>query len=341
MTGPDLASQPTLSRLENRVSRSDLYRLARSLLDTFIASYEKPPKKIIVDIDDTEDITHGAQQLTLFNAYHKEYCYMPVHLYEGHSGRLITAILRRGRCIKGGEAAAILRRVLAAIVTAWPKVQITLRGDSHFSTPEVHEVCEEYGLSFILGQAPNCKLHELGAPLMEQARAQAEEGTEEEPVRLFTRFDYQAKSWKRPQRILYKAEVTQGKANPRFVTTNIPDRTPKFLYEKVYCARGRAEGFIKNHKTFLHSDRTSCHRFAANQFRLFLHSAAYVLLHALQQIGLHGTRWATATFDTIRLRVLKIGARVRERARSIRFHFATSYPLQDVWRTILFNFDSS
>ena len=182
LTGPDLASQPTLSRLENRVSRSDLYRLARSLLDTFIASYEKPPKKIILDIDDTEDITHGAQQLTLFNAYHKEYCYMPVHLYEGHSGRLITAILRRGRRIKGREAAAILRRVFAAIVKAWPKVQITLRGDSHFSTPEVHEVCEEYGLSFILGQAPNSTLHELGAPLMEQALAQAEEGAAEEPV---------------------------------------------------------------------------------------------------------------------------------------------------------------
>ena len=341
LTGPDLASQPTLSRLENRVSRSDLYRLARSLLDTFIASYEKPPKKIIVDIDDTEDITHGAQQLTLFNAYHKEYCYLPVHLYEGHSGRWITAILRRGRGIKGREAAAILQRVFAAIRKGWPKVQITLRGDSHFSTPEVHEVCEEYRLSFILGQAPNCKLHELGAPLMEQALAQAEEGAEEEPVRLFTSFDYQAQSWKRPQRILYKAEVTQGKANPRFVATNIPDRTPKFLYEKVYCARGGAEGFIKNHKTFLHSDRTSCHRFAANQFRLFLHSAAYVLMHALQQIGQQGTRWATATFDTIRLRLLKVGARVRERARSIRFHFATSYPLQDVWRTILFNFDSS
>ena len=180
---------------------------------------------------------------------------------------------------------------------------------------------------------------------MEQALAQAEaqtgEGAEEKPVRLFTSFDYQAKSWKYPQRILYKAEVTQGKANPRFVTTNILDRTPKFLYEKVYCARGRAEGFIKNHKTFLHSDRTSCHRFEANQFRLFLHSAAYVLLHAIQHTGRRGTRWARATFDTIRLRLLKVGARVRERARSIRFHFATSYPLQDVWRTIVFNFDSS
>ncbi len=135
-----------------------------------------------------------------------------------------------------------------------------MRGDSHFSAPEVHERI----VDFILGQA---ELKALGAPLMEHC---------EEPVRLFTSFDYQAGSWSRPRIIIYKAEITQGKTNPRFVVTNIRNRTPKFLYEKVYCARGRMEGFIKNHKTFLHSDRTSCHRFPANQFRLFL----YVLVHA-------------------------------------------------------------
>ena len=342
-TGADLASQPTLSRWENRVSRTDLYRLARSLLDTFLASYPKPPKKIILDIDDTEDITHGAQQLTLFNAYHKDYCYMPLHLYEGHSGRLITAILRRGRRIQGAEAATILRRVFAAILKAWPKVHITLRGDAHFSTPQVHEVCEEYRVSFILGQAANAKLNELGAPLMEQALAQAEaqaqEGAEEKPVRLFTSFDYQAKSWKCPQRILYKAEVTQGQANPRFVTTNIQDRTPKYLYEKVYCARGAGRRIHQEPQDLL-AFGPHLLPFEANQFRLLLHSAAYVLMHALQHIGLKDTRWETANFDTIQLRLLKIGARVRELATRIRFHFATSYPLQDVWRRILFNFDT-
>ena len=153
---------------------------------------------------------------------------------------------------------------------AWPKVQITLRGDSHFSAPEVHDLCDAYDVDFILGQANNKKLKALGAPLMEQAAALAEQT--EEPVRLFTSFDYRAGSWSRPRIIIYKAEITQGKTNPRFVVTNIRNRTPKFLYEKVYCARGRMEGFIKNHKTFLHSDRTSCHRFPANQFRLFLHS---------------------------------------------------------------------
>ena len=183
----------------------------------------------------------------------------------------------------------------------WPKTKITLRGDSHFSTPEVHDLCDGYGIDFILGQAINKKLKALGEPLMELAAALAEQT--DEPVRLFDSFEYQANSWSRPRIIIYKAEITQGKANPRFVVTNIRDRTPAFLYETVYCARGRSEGFIKNHKTFLHSDRTSCHRFSANQFRLFLHSAAYVLLHTIQQLGLRGTQWTTSNFDTIQLRL--------------------------------------
>ena len=324
LTGDDLASQPTMSRLENSVTRSDLYRIALALLETFIESYDQPPRKIILDIDDTDDATHGAQQLSLFHAYHDEYCYMPVHLYEGGTGKLITAILKR---------------VLDHILMAWPQVQITLRGDSHFSAPEVHDLCDAYDVDFILGQANNKKLKALGAPLMEQAAALAQQT--EEPVRLFTSFDYRAGSWSRPRIIIYKAEITQGKTNPRFVVTNIRNRTPKFLYEKVYCARGRMEGFIKNHKTFLHSDRTSCHRFPANQFRLFLHSAAYVLLHAIKHIGMQGTQWTTSNFDTIQLRVLKIGARVREQATRIRFHFPTSYPLKDLMKTIVLNLDTA
>jgi len=339
LTGDDLASQPTMSRLENSVSRSDLYRIGLALLETFIESYDKPPKKLTIDIDDTDDPTHGSQQLTLFHGYYDEYCYMPVHLYEGASGKLITTLLRPGRRIRGREAAAILKRVLDHLIMVWPKTRITLRGDSHFSTPEVHDLCDGYGVDFILGQAINKKLKALGAPLMEQAATQAEQS--EDPERLYTTFDYQAQSWRQPRRIIYKAEITQAKANPRFVVTNIQDRSPKFLYEKVYCARGRSEGFIKNHKTYLQSDRTSCHRFSANQFRLFLHSAAYVLLHTIQQIGMRGTQWMAANFDTIQLRVLKIGARVREQATRVRFHFPTSYPLKNLMRTVVFNLDTS
>ena len=221
----------------------------------------------------------------------------------------------------------------------WPRVRICLRGDSHFSAPEVHDLCDEYGIDFILGQAVNKKLNALGAPLMEEAAALAE--PTEKPVRLFAEFEYQAASWSRPRRVIYKAEITHGQANPRFVVTNIPDRTPRFLYERVYCARGRMEGFIKNHKTFLHSDRTSCHRFTANQFRLFLHSVAYVLLHAIKHIGMRGTQWSKSNFDTIQLRVLKVGARVREQATKVRFHFPTSYPLKNLMRMIVFNLDTA
>ena len=339
LTGDDLASQPTMSRLENSVTRSDLYRMGEALLETFIESYDKPPRKLILDIDDTDDPTHGAQQLTLFHAYYDEYCYLPIHLYEGETGKLITTLLRPGRRIRGREAAAILKRVLDHLIMVWPKTKITLRGDSHFSTPEVHDLCDGYGIDFILGQAINKKLKALGEPLMELAAALAEQT--DEPVRLFDSFDYRAGSWSRPRIIIYKAEITQGKTNPRFVVTNIRNRTPKFLYEKVYCARGRMEGFIKNHKTFLHSDRTSCHRFPANQFRLFLHSAAYVLVHAIKHIGMQGTQWTTSNFDTIQLRVLKIGARVREQATRIRFHFPTSYPLKDLMKTIVLNLDTA
>ena len=339
LTGDDLASQPTMSRLENSVTRSDLYRMGEALLETFIESYDKPPKKLILDIDDTDDPTHGSQQLTLFHAYYDEYCYLPIHLYEGETGKLITTLLRPGRRIRGREAAAILKRVLDHLIMVWPKTKITLRGDSHFSTPEVHDLCDGYGIDFILGQAINKKLKALGEPLMELAAALAEQT--DEPVRLFDSFDYRAGSWSRPRIIIYKAEITQGKTNPRFVVTNIRNRTPKFLYEKVYCARGRMEGFIKNHKTFLHSDRTSCHRFPANQFRLFLHSAAYVLLHAIKHIGMQGTQWTTSNFDTIQLRVPKIGARVREQATRIRFHFPTSYPLKDLMKTIVLNLDTA
>ena len=339
LTGDDLASQPTMSRLENSVTRSDLYRMGEALLETFIESYDKPPRKIILDIDDTDDATHGAQQLTLFHAYYDEYCYLPIHLYEGETGKLITTLLRPGRRIRGREAAAILKRVLDHLIMVWPKTKITLRGDSHFSTPEGHDLCDGYGIDFILGQAINKKLKALGEPLMELAAALAEQT--DEPVRLFDSFDYRAGSWSRPRIIIYKAEITQGKTNPRFVVTNIRNRTPKFLYEKVYCARGRMEGFIKNHKTFLHSDRTSCHRFPANQFRLFLHSAAYVLVHAIKHIGMQGTQWTTSNFDTIQLRVLKIGARVREQATRIRFHFPTSYPLKDLMKTIVLNLDTA
>jgi DDE family transposase len=339
ITGNDLASQPTMTRLENSVSRTDLYRIARVFVDAFLGSYKKPPKAIILDVDDTDDPTHGSQQLSMFNAYYDEHCYLPLHVYEGRSGKLITTILRPGKQMNGSQAVSILKRLVGRILEAWPDVEIILRADSKFSSPEVHDFCEDNGIYYVLGFSMNPKLKRIGQPLMDQALALAKQT--DGPVRLFTNFSYQADTWRQPRRLVYKAEVTLGDANPRSVVTNLQSSTAKFIYEQVYCARGRMEGFIKDHKTFLHSDRTSCHRFEANQFRLFLHSAAYVLMHTLREQGLRGTRWATAQFNTIQNRILKIGARVIERATKIQFHFPTSYPLKHTMRTVHGRFESA
>jgi len=339
IAGEALASQPTLTRLENDASRTELYRIAQAFVDAFLASYKKPPKAIILDVDDTDDPTHGSQQLSMFNAYYDEHCYLPLHIYEGRSGKLITTILRPGKTANGIQIAAILERVVKRIREAWPKVGIFLRADSRLRSPEVQDFCEDHGVYYALGLALNPKLKRMGQPFMDQALdlAQQSKGT----VRLFTSFPYQADTWRRPLRVIYKAEVTQGTANPRAVVTNLDSSSAKFIYDQVYCARGRTEGFIKDHKTFLHSDRTSCHRFEANQFRLFLHSAAYVLLHALRQRGLRGTQWARAQFNTLQNRFLKIGAQVIERATRVRFHFPTSYPLKRILQAAIERFQTA
>ena len=339
ITGHDLASQPTLTRLENSVSRTDLYRIGQAFVDAFLASYNKPPEAIILDLDDTDDPTHGSQQLSLFNAYYDEHCYLPLHIYEGRSGKLIATILRPGKSTNGAQVVAILDRLVRRIRDAWPKVGIFLRADSRFSSPEVHDFCEDNDIYYALGFNLNPKLKRMGQPLMEQALDLAQQS--EDPIRLFTDFQYQAGSWRQPRRVVYKAEVTLGKPNPRAVVTNLNSSSATFIYDRIYCARGRMEGFIKDHKTFLHSDRTSCHRFEANQFRLFLHSAAYVLLHTLRQQGLRGTTWAKAQFNTLQNRFLKIGARVIERATRIQFHFPTSYPLKHTLRTIVERFETA
>lgn len=274
ISGEELASQPTMSRLENSVRKADLYRIARAFVDGFLASYASPPDAIILDLDDTDDTTHGAQQLSLFNGYFDEHCFLPLHIYEGQSGKLITTILRPGRRPSGKEVVAILKRVVIHIRKAWPHVQIFVRADSHFSVPEVHVFCEDQKVYYVLGQAGNERLAKLGHPLLEQAQQLYQ--TTKKKVRLFGSFLYQASTWSKPRRIVFKAEVTPEGTNPRFVVTNLESSQASFIYDHIYCARGKMEGFIKDHKTYLRSDRTSCHRFTANQFRLFLHSAAYV-----------------------------------------------------------------
>jgi hypothetical protein len=329
----DLASQPTISRFENSLSRTDLYRIAEVFVDVFIDSYSQPPEGIILDIDDTGDLTHGHQQLTLFNAYHGDYCYMPIHIYEGKSGQLITTVLRPGKRPTGKQIVSIVKRVVGKIRQVWPEVGILLRGDSYYSCPAVFDFCEQTDIKYVLGFKPLSPLVRKIKPLVKEASLRFER--EKQSVKMFTETDYRAKSWKKTRRVIAKVEYNALGSNTRFIITNLKHWNRRFIYQTGYCGRGAMELMIKEHKNYLLSDRTSCTSFSANQFRLFLHSAAYVLLHTFRTLHLKGTEWASAQFDTIRCKIIKIGARIIQCTRKIKIHLPTSFPwkgeLQKIW----------
>jgi hypothetical protein len=297
-----------------------------------------------------------------------------LHLYEGQSGKLIPTILRPGRRPTGEEIVSLLQRVVGAIRQEWPEVLILLRGDSHFSTPEVHEWCESQQpeIFYILGQSGNEVLKRKALGILEQARSlyrykqirawkkqieaarnqkqsQSSKGSgssdktvkgspkDSIKAKLYTEFAYQAASWGSPRRIICKVEVSEEGENSRFVVTNLETPRTAWIYETIYCGRGQMENYIKDHKLFLHSDRTSCHKFEANQFRLFLHSAAYVLMHSLRMQGLRGTAWSRAQFNQIQLRGLKVGVRIEEWKTKITFHFPSAFPLKDVYAKVVAN----
>jgi hypothetical protein len=328
----NLASQPTISRFENTATRSSLYRIAQGLVDIFIDSYDRPPKGIILDIDDTDDPTHGHQQLSLFNAYHDCYCYMPLHIYEGKSGKLIATILRPGKRPSGKETVSILKRIIKQIRDAWPQVGILIRGDSHYSSTQLYDFCREHNLSYVLGIKSYKPLAKRTWNLTNKAKELYE--LRKMPIKIYGEFSYKAGSWSVPNRIIFKAEHNREGSNTRFIVTNLAHTNRRFIYETAFCGRGAMEGMIKEHKNHLASDRTSCHSFQANQFRLFMHSIAYTLIHAFREKHLKNTEFAKAQFSTIRLKLLKIGARVRQLSTKIKIHLPSSYPLKEDFRKI-------
>jgi hypothetical protein len=332
-TGAPLASQPTISRFENRVSRTELYRMARVFLEQFIASYAHPPTLIVLDFDDTEDPVHGEQEQARYDGYYGGYCFLPLHLYEGLSGRLITTIFKAKR-FTGAQMLAVLKRLIKRLRQAWPDTLLIFRGDSHFAYPEVMQWIEaQPNFSYVTGLTSNAVLKELAREVVEQTkRAYERDG------RKVTRFHstrYQAGTWSRARRVVIKVEVSDQGVNTRFVVTDLEQARTKALYQQIYCARGQAENEIKDHKRYLQSDRTSCHRFEANQFRLFLHSAAYVLLDTLRREVLKTSPWACATMETIQLRLLKLGARVQELTDRITISLPSSCPVAPVLRQSL------
>jgi hypothetical protein len=332
-TGASLASQPTLSRFENRVSRPELSRMALVLLHQFIASYASAPKVIVLDVDDTEDPVHGGQEHARYDGYYGGYCFMPLHVYEGLSGRLITTILTAKR-FTGAQMLAVLKRLVKRRRQVWPHTRLIVRGDSHFAYPEVMQWIEaQPSMGYVTGLTSNAVLQALAQEVVEQAtRAYALSGHK---VTRFHSTRYQAGTWSRPRRVVIKVEVSEQGINTRFVVTDLEQARTKVLYQKIYCARGQAENDIKDHKLYLKSDRTSCHRFEANQLRVLLHSAAYVLLETLRREVLKTTQWASATMETIQLRWLKLGARVQEFEDRITISLPSSCPVAPILRRSL------
>src|SRR5712691_947871 len=322
-----------MSRWEHRVSRTELSRMAVVLLHQCIASYDSPPKVIVLDVDDTEDRVHGQQEHARYDGYYGGYCFMPFHLYEGLSGRLITTIFKAKR-FTGTQRLAVLKRVVKRLRQAWPDTLLIFRGDSHFAYPEEMQWLEAAPeRSYVTGLTSNAVLQELAREVVEQAkRAYAYSGHK---VTRFHSTRYQAGTWSRSRRVVIKVEVGEQGVNTRFVVTNLEQARTKVLYQQIYCARGQAENEIKDHKLYLQSDRTACHRFEANQFRLLLHAAAYVLLDTLRRDVFRTTQWASATMETIQLRILKLGARVQEFKDRIKILLPSSCPVAPVLRRSL------
>lgn len=332
-TGAPLASQPTLSRFENHVSRTALYRMARVLVEQFLASYARPPQLIVLDFDDTEDPVHGEQEQARYDGYYGGYCFLPLHLYEGLSGRLITTIFKAKR-FTGTQMLSVLKRLVKRLRQAWPDTLVIFRGDSHFAYPEVMQWIEaQADLSYVTGLTSNAVLQTLARDVVEQAKRAYER--DRGKITRFHSTRYQAGTWSRSRRVGIKVEGSDQGVNTRFVVTDMEQARTKVLYQHIYCARGQAENDIKDHKRSLKSDRTSCHRFEANQFRLFLHSAAYVLLDTLRREVFKTAPWACATMETIQLRVLKLGARVQELTDRITISFPSSCPVAPVLRRSL------
>ncbi len=325
-----LASAPTLCRLENRAGRAALVRMACALVEQFIASFDRPPECLVLDFDATDDPVHGRQEGRFFHGYYDAYCFLPLYVFCGD--RLLVAYLRPSNIDASRHARAILRLLVRRLRRAWPGVRLIVRGDSGFCRWRLMRWCDHNGVGYVLGLARNSRLQELAAPLMHEAAARWE--ATGQPQRLFGTFAYAAGSWDRPRRVLAKAEHGAQGDNPRFVVTNLPGQA-QGLYEEVYCARGEMENRIKEQQLMLFADRTSCHKFLANQFRLLLSAAAYVLVEAVRRLGLAGTELARAQVSTIRLRLLKVAGLVQVSARRVYVRLASGFPLHELFGTVL------
>ena len=336
---PDLATQPTLSRLENSVSKKDLVRVSRWLVRRYVGSLKKRcPDKIILDLDSTDDPTHGQQELAFYHGYYRSHILHPLLIFDADTGELVCAVLRPGNKGAAAHIVPILKRIVKAIRQQVGKhVDIEIRADSGFATPRLYEFCEENKLQYVIGLSRNPRLQRIVEPLLDSTRLKFVDL--EEKQRQFDEFTYRANSWDRSRRVIVKVEVDQRGINRRFVVTNRDDLSPQSLYDH-YTDRGQTENFIKAFKNHLSMDRLSCHRFLANQFRLLLHALAYQMFVCLRDY-LYGTPWQKLEIETLRRRVLKIGARIRQTTRRIWVHLSSAFPEQALFHLVLSRLNSS
>ena len=337
----DLSSQSTMTRLENNVDSKTLYKIGKLFVDEYIRSFDKAPKRIIIDADDTNANTFGAQQQTLFNAYYNEYCYMPLLLFDGENGKLILPLLRPGRRNKSLSVARIMRRVIEYLHENWPNTVIELRGDSHFASHEFMDWAhDKYYVCYLTGLSGNSVL--LAKVDKQRRRAESDflkaQKTEDDAyemrvnqgdhgvqrkrivIRRYYKLEYKAKSWEYDQCVIAKIEVSAEGTNIRFVVTKNRNNSPETIYKR-YCERGEMELWIKDLKYFK-ADRMSCNSYRANYFRLFLYAAAYVMAHKMKHTVFDGTEVERFTMDSFIKRIMLSAVHIIEKKTFIRISFS-------------------
>ncbi len=321
-----LASSATLCRFENRADRETAWRLHHVLVDQFIASFKRAPKKLVLDFDATDDAVHGKQEGRFFHGYYDHYCFLPLYVF--CRDQLLVSYLRPSKIDGAKHAWAILALLVKRLRAAWPKVKIICRADSGFCRWRMLSWCERHGVGYIVGLARNTRLNAQTAPLQREAAECF--ATLRNKVRWFTDIPYGARSWDHPRRVIAKIEHSDKGTNPRYVVTNLEGHA-QTLYDRLYCARGDMENRIKESQLDLFAGRTSCHRWWPNQFRLLLSSLAYTLLEAIRRLALQGTELANAYVGTLRLKLLKIGAVILRNTRRIRVLLSSACPYQDLF----------
>lgn len=339
---PRLAAHATLHRLETAKTleplRPDLKilhqpeALENFFVDFYLDRQAKPPKRIVLDIDATDDPIHGTQEGRFYHGYYGNYCYLPLYIFAGE--HLLVSKLRTSDADGAFGALEELQRVIGRIRGRWPAVKITVRGDSGFCRDALLSWCEAENVTYVTGLARNARLeNQISEPMRKVVKKAQKKGKK---VRIYRELRYRTQhTWSQERRVVAKVEALPGKSNPRFVVTNLPKKWPaKEIYEALYCARGEMENRIKEQQLGLFADRTSSHTFRANQLRLWFSSLAYLLIQELRRVGLRNTELAKAQVSTIRVRLLKVGAVFYQSVRRIKVSLSSAFPLQALWEQV-------